>query len=702
MKKITGVTVTLASLYTKDCPGAGDFLALKDFADFCEKAGLSLIQLLPVNDTGTHSSPYSGLSAYALHPVYIRINALPEFEEAFEHDKTFAAAYKKFQKQFKYESRFNYDKLLESKTTLLHLLYNYIDKKIQGKVKGVKGGSSFGEQFFLLTERFARKNKWLQTYAVFKNLKDDAMQASWKSWPEELAHMDEKHIKLRWNNKALKVSHNFFVWCQLRAHEQFKEAADYVKSKNILLKGDIPILMNEDSADCWAHPEYFNQELRAGSPPDGENPMGQNWGFPTYNWNKIAEDDFSWWKQRVSLASQYYSAFRIDHILGFFRIWAVSQKESTAYLGHTIPYANISQSELEEAGFTEDRLKWLSQPHIPTKAIEDITGNHEEALSVFEKTCDRVKTEELWNFKKEITGDNSIFEMRFFEDNDKDWYCKQKLAEYWRNRCLIEEDTCDQDTGVTDEAEASEEINSDIKKEKFYIPVYSYGNSTAWQSLSGEEKTKLEKIFATLKEEENTLWKKQALSVLTPITSETEMIACAEDLGVNLKCMNEVLKELNILSLKVIRWNREWQKDGQPYIPFNDYPELSVATTSVHDSSTLRQWWNDEKQSVESFIKMAGAKEDINAADKFTAKEAEYVLSKCAECKSDLFVNPLQDYLFLDDELYLEDENAERINVPGSVNEFNWTYRLPVSIEKLSENKKLLESIKNICNIHSK
>lgn len=697
MKKTTGVTVTLASLYTKDCPAAGDFLALKDFADFCKEAGLSLIQLLPVNDTGTHSSPYSGLSAYALHPIYIRIKALPEFTEAFEHDKSFAAAYKKFEKQFKYEQRFNYEKLLECKINLLHLLYNYIDKKAQGKVKGVKGGSSFGEQFFLLTERFARKNKWVQTYAVFKNLKDNAMQSSWKSWPKELSEMTEEQIKLRWNNRALKISHNFFVWCQLRAHEQFKEASDYVKSKDILLKGDIPILMNEDSADCWTHPDYFNQELRAGSPPDGENPLGQNWGFPTYNWNKIAEDDFDWWKKRVSLASQYYSAFRIDHILGFFRIWATSQKESTAYLGHTLPYANIALSELVEEGFSKDRIKWLSQPHIPTKAISDITGDYESALSVFEKTCDRVNEEELWNFKKEIKADSDIFKIKFFEDNDKDFFCKQKLSEYWRNRCLIEEDS---DLNNSEDSENSEE-------EKFYIPVYSYTNSTAWQSLSGEEKEKLEKIFAEVHEEENTLWKKQALSVLAPIISETDMIACAEDLGVNLKCMDEVLKELNILSLKVVRWNRQWQKEGQPYIDFKDYPELSLATTSVHDSSTLRQWWNEEKESVESFIKMTGIKESseekdsIDSANKFSSKEAEFVFSECAKASSALFVNPLQDYLYLDDSLYLEDENAERINVPGSVNDFNWTYRIPLSIEKLLENKNLIEKIKKICELHN-
>lgn len=153
MKKKTGVVVPLAALFTKECPAAGDFLALKQLADFCVLSGLSVIQILPVNDTGTHSSPYSGLSAFALHPLYIRLEALPEFEAAFKNDRTFAAAYRKFQKEFKYSPRFDYNAVSSAKINILHLLYNFIEKKISSASK-----ISEYETVRLQTEDFAKKS----------------------------------------------------------------------------------------------------------------------------------------------------------------------------------------------------------------------------------------------------------------------------------------------------------------------------------------------------------------------------------------------------------------------------------------------------------------------------------------------------------------------------------------------------------------
>ncbi|MBP5465160.1 MAG: 4-alpha-glucanotransferase, partial [Treponema sp.] len=601
MERKTGVVVPLSALYTKDCEAAGDFLALKDFADFCDQCSLSVIQLLPVNDTGTQSSPYSGLSAYALHPLYIRIEALPEFEEAYRMDSAFAKAYRAFKKDFKYTPRFNYDTLLNRKTELLHLLYNYIEKRCAGKIKAKAapkskktGGAESAEAAQTAApekltppaeeyeaklkgelDAFVRKNKWIVYYAVFKDLKDSAMQASWKSWSDELKNLDRKQIELRWNNKAHRSSHNFFVWCQLRAAQQFQEAADYVKGKGITLKGDLPILMNDDSADCWAWPEYFNQEQLAGSPPDGENPVGQNWGFPTYSWDRIAASGFEWWKERVLQAGQYYRAFRIDHILGFFRIWSVRRGETTAYLGHTVPYTTISRDALEQAGFDEGRVNWLSKPHIPTGLIEDITWNHEEAVAILSKLCNRVGEEELWNFKKEILTDGQIYSQPLADDEGKDRRLKEVLARKWRDRALIE---------IEDDS---------------FIPVYSYPASTAWKSLNAEEQEKLRELFTENAKAEDKLREKQALETLTPICRSTDMMPCAEDLGASLACMPGVLDKVGIMSLKVVRWNREWGTDGQPYVPFGQYPEMSVCTTSVHDSPTLRQWWNNEKQSVE-------------------------------------------------------------------------------------------------------
>lgn len=674
MERKTGVVIPLSAIYTKDCAAVGDFLALKDFADFCKKCSFSVIQLLPVNDTGMQSSPYSGLSAFALHPLYIRINALPEFSTAYKGSRKFATAYRAFNEEFKYSNRFNYERLLTEKTNLLHILYDYIEKKEKKLAKEQETST----QFYIELDKFASENTWIPYYAVFKNLKDSAMQASWKEWDENLQKFTRKQIEQRWNNRALMSSHNFFVWCQLRAAQQFKEAADYVRSQGIILKGDIPILMNEDSTDCWAWPEYFNQEQRAGSPPDGENPLGQNWGFPTYSWDNIAKDNFSWWKSRVKTASRYYDAFRIDHILGFFRIWSVSEKETSAYLGHTSPFAFLTRKELEDIDFDTGRINWLSKPHIPTKLIEDITWNHEEATAILNKVCDRVGNEELWNFKKEITSDGLIYKEHFSDDSNKDNAIKNAFVTKWRDRALI---------AITEDN---------------FIPVYSYTSSTAWNSLNGEEQKNLKELFDKVSDEENLLWKKQALEVLTPICAETKMTPCAEDLGANLKCMPEVLKQLSIMSLKVMRWNRSWEKEGQPFVPFNEYPELSVATTSVHDSSTLRQWWNTEKQSVEAYLKMTDQEEMPSKDEEFSESTAEFCLKTSAKANSSWFINPLQDYLFLQQKYYMEKPDEERINVPGSVNEFNWTYRIPVSVEDLEKDSVLIEKIKQIADIHDR
>lgn len=719
MERKTGVVVPLSALYTKDCEAAGDFLALKDFADFCEKCSLGVIQLLPVNDTGTQSSPYSGLSAYALHPMFIRIDALPEFDEAYKMDSAFAKAYRAFKKDFKYSPRFDYDKLTQRKTELLHLLYNYIEKRCAGKVKPkappkpkkAAAGEASAEakaaapaapaKLTPPTEEYAaklkgeldafiRKNTWITYYAVFKDLKDSAMQATWKAWPDELRNLDRKQIELRWNNKAHRSSHNFFVWCQLRASEQFQEAADYVKGKGITLKGDLPILMNDDSADCWAWPEYFNQEQLAGSPPDGENPVGQNWGFPTYSWDKIAASDFAWWKERVTLAARYYGAFRIDHILGFFRIWSVRRGETTAYLGHTTPCSAISLEKLEDAGFDEGRINWLSKPHIPTGLIEDITWNHDEAVTILSKLCDRVGEEELWNFKEEILTDGQIYSQPLADDEGKDRRLKEALARKWRDRALIRQE------------------------DGSFIPVYSYPESTAWKSLNGEEQSKLRELFTENAEKEDKLWEKQALETLTPICRATRMIPCAEDLGASLACMPGVLDKVGILSLKVVRWNRDWGTDGQPYVPFSKYPAMSVCTTSVHDSPTLRQWWNNEKQSVEAYLRLvsdggngsgdnAGNAETLpNKDDAFDEKIAAFCLESSAKTGSNWLINPLQDYLFLNQKYYKERQDDERINVPGSVNSFNWTYRIPVSVAELEKDAALIEGIKKIAAIHDK
>lgn len=663
-KKITGVVVPLGALYTKENPIIGEFADLVPFAQFCKQSGLKLIQLLPINDTGTQSSPYSGLSAFALHPIYIRISQVPGFDQLYAKDAKFKKQYDSFVSNHKYSLRYDYDNILNKKITLLQMLYEQTPT------------GTTGEPVEELA-KWIKKNSWIKTYAVYKNLKWKYMQASWKSWLVEDQHKTAEEIAKLWDKKAFKKEHLFYAWTQFIADQQFTQAVDAVHAEGILLKGDMPILMNEDSCDIWAFPEFFNQNLKAGSPADGENPTGQNWGFPTYNWKNLKDADYVWWKDRLKTASKYYDAYRLDHILGFFRIWAIPATDCNALNGHTEPYACFKKDNLYELGFDDDRIRWLSKPHIPTGVVEEITWNHEIAHKILEILCERIGNEELWLFKNSVKGSQQIWDTSFGElcNQDGAFRIKQKLVEYWSNRTLLE-----------------------VAKNK-YIPLWTYGQSTSWGTLNETEKSGLLKLFEAVNKKNEKLWKKQADEIFTAITSDIKMIPCGEDLGVGIECVPKTMAQHNILGLRVVRWCRKWEKEGQPYIPFEDYTPLSVTTTSVHDSTTIRSWWDGEKSSDishQSSEKLSVRELIDEESDAFTPEVAEKILAAGAKSASMWYVNPLQDYLYMNKEYWLENADDERINVPGSVNQFNWTYRIPCSVEALNEDSDLINKIKKI------
>ncbi len=676
--KKTGVVVPLGALYTEKNKAIGEYPDLVDFAKFCKTCGIQIIQLLPLNDTGTQSSPYSALSAFALHPIYIRIRDIAEFKPLYESNENFKKQYDTFIQKYEYTNRYDYDGILNTKIQLLKMLYEKTQAGQTGKPQ---------EEL----SKFIKANDWVKIYAVYKNLKWNYMQASWKTWHDNDQHKSEEEILELWHKMAFKKEHLFYAWIQMLANNQLKQSVDQVHQMGILLKGDLPIMMNEDSCDSWAYPNIFNQNLRAGSPSDGENPTGQNWGFPTYNWKFLKENDYSWWKERLKIAERFYDAYRLDHILGFFRIWAINSADVNALNGHTDPYSSIKREELYEHAFDDDRIRWLSQPHIPTCVVEDITWNHETAHAILKKLCDQIPGEELWLFKKSVSGSAQIMAAKFGSlcTADVADRIKEKLVQCWSDRTLIE-----------------------AAKNKF-VPMWTYSKSTSWQTLNPTEKNILEELFAELNTKNEKNWKKQATEILTSLTGCVKMQPCGEDLGVNIACVPEVMKKLNIFGLRVVRWNRSWFEEGQPYVPFKKYDELSVTTTSVHDSSTIRQWWNEEKPSVQAFIRENYAAFEIDAAmcdesqikleaERISAQEFSPEIAKCimsvsAKSNSLWYVPPLQDFLFMNKSYWLENASDERINVPGTVTKFNWTYRLPVSVEALNKDTNLIDSITDIC-----
>ena len=677
--KATGTSIPLGAIYTNKKKGTviGEYTDLPEFAKFCKKADLTLLQLLPVNDTGTQSSPYSGLSAFALHPIYIDISALPEFDSLYASDSKFKKAYDKMLKDFPYNGlgRYSYTGILEAKTELLNMLYETTEI--------AKNAAPDAE-----LEKWIKKNDWIVQYAVYKNLKVKYNQATWKDWSNEDRTPGEKEITSRWNDKKLLKDHLFFAWVQMRANEQFKSATDKVKKEGITLKGDMPILMNEDSCDAWAFPGIFNHNLRAGSPVDGQNPTGQNWGFPTYNWDYLKEHNYDWWISRLKNAGQYYGAYRLDHILGFFRIWAIPVRDTTAVLGHTVPYVPLSRDDLHNIGFDDGRIRWLSQPHVPTNLIEDITWNHDKAVAILSKFMDRIGNEELWLFKKSVAGDKDIYEsdLNAFCEGDAAQRCKDALSKAWQNRCLIE---------VT---------------ENNFVPVWTYYVSSSWNSLNDGEKNALKNLFSAKEWEQNRLWETQSDEILSTLTNSVKMIPCGEDLGAALQCLPHVMEKNGILSLRVNRWCRKWSEPGRPYVPMNEIPYLSVTTTSVHDSTTVRQWWQEDRDGSSLFVRTNPWAFGVDGFDQnrineianssFTPEIAECYLKGVATSNSAWIINPLQDFMAMEKKYWLADSNAERINVPGSVNDFNWTYRMPVAVEELEKDSALIEKIKGIAALH--
>ncbi len=651
--RITGVVVPLGALRTEESVGVGEFLDLIELGDFCARTGLSIIQLLPVNDSGFQSSPYSALTAFALHPLYLRIGAL---EEAKAFKKKIAA----LRTRFEGAARFPYGEILAAKLDLLREIY-------AAAADGVEAAAREGGEL----DRWIIMNPWVREYAVYRNLKDANGGKHWKEW-REYAAPSAADIRALWDDPASRRDHLFWVWLQRALDDQFSAASKSLAERGIALKGDLPILMNEDSSDVWAHGEYFRRDLAAGAPPDMFSPLGQNWQFPIYDWDALGRDDYSWWRDRLALADRYYAAYRIDHVLGFFRIWAASRRDKSAVLGRFIPAVPIERADLTALGFDSGRIRWLSRPHIPSGAVYEAliaagTGQGDggadatvaEASRVFDRALDRIGDEELWLFKDAIHGERDLEELGLHPA------AVSYLQNAWRDRALLE------------------------YEDGRFAPTWTYWDTRAFPTLSDEERRRFEELISRRRQESERIWEDQGRRLLSILAGSTPMLACAEDLGAVPDCVPRTLEDLGVLGLRVLRWARRWGERGEPYIPLDAYPELSVCTPAVHDSSTVREWWEGEadRDAFRSFVGNRAI------PDAYGSEAAAAVLGEVAKARSKICMFQIQDLLHLSPAWYAEDAASERVNVPGTVNDFNWTYRLPAPIRELVADERLVAAI---------
>ena len=325
-----GVAIPVFSIRTEESFGVGEFRDIKKMVDWAVATGQNFIQLLPVNDTsmtGTwqDSYPYNAVSSFALHPQFISLPAA-----GVKADKAFKA----LQAELNALPKVDYERVNNEKMRLLKKLF-------AAKAPKLADDSDYQD--------FVKKNDfWLLPYAVFCCLRDENGTVDWRKWGKNAKYTRKKADQYAAGNPD-KVA--FWCWLQYLLDNQLKDAVAYAHTHRVAIKGDLPIGVSPVSADAWTNPDLFNLDMQAGAPPDAFSADGQNWGFPTYNWEKMAEDGYAWWKGRMRNMSQYFDAFRIDHILGFFRIWEIPCQYKSGLMGHFSPAMPYSEEELRNMGF---------------------------------------------------------------------------------------------------------------------------------------------------------------------------------------------------------------------------------------------------------------------------------------------------------------------------------------------------------------
>lgn len=314
VKKRHGINVPLFSLHSALSCGIGEYLDLIPLIDWCKKVPLDIIQLLPLNDSGKDPSPYNALSSCALHPIYLSLHALPHLDSA-PHLKALIQEMRTFNQTKGVE----YQEVRLQKLFFLREYWQIAGKKIQDSKE---------------YREFIEENPWVNAYGLFLALKQELEYSRWQDWPKELCYIEKDLFD------SLSEKHReeifYYIGLQFLCFEQLKQAKKYANQNKILLKGDIPILISPDSVDVWIHKEWFDLHRSAGAPPDFYFSEGQHWGFPLFRWDVIEKDHYSFWLERLNVASNFYDIYRIDHIVGFFRIWAIDPGKSSKE-GYFIP-----------------------------------------------------------------------------------------------------------------------------------------------------------------------------------------------------------------------------------------------------------------------------------------------------------------------------------------------------------------------------
>ncbi|MFV0312127.1 MAG: 4-alpha-glucanotransferase [Dysgonomonas sp.] len=638
--KAAGVSIPVFSLRSNDSFGIGEFSDLRKMVDWAVATGQKIIQVLPINDTTItytwiDSYPYNAISIYALHPIYLGLKAYPLKDENL---------YKEYEREageLNTLENVDYDRVLALKWRYIKDLFTQ------------SGTNTLKSKDYLAF--YEQNEEWLFPYACFSYLRDKYETANFRKWKTNSAFDKKKLIKLTETDKDAKKYIELSCFTQYLLHKQLVEVKEYAHQNEVVLKGDIPIGISRDSVEAWVEPHLFNLDVQTGAPPDDFSFFGQNWGFPTYNWEEMAKDGYRWWLKRFRKMADYFDAYRIDHILGFFRIWEIPLSSVQGLLGYFSPALPLTADEIRSYGlwFDEDRML---KHYIHENFLGNIFGSH--VPEVIEKYL-RPTGWQRFELKEEFDTQAKIKEHFTGRDDEKSNYIRDGLYSL-----------CNEVLFVRDKREPY----------KFHPRITAQYNYS-YRDLDDGAKDAFNRLYNEFfYRRHSQYWRDQAMTKLPTLISSTSMLVCGEDLGMVPESVPSVMNELQILSLEIERMPKERE------VLFNDLhhlPYLSVCTTSTHDMSPLRLWWKEDRQLTQQYYNQVLWKHGA-APEECTADLCAQIVSNHLYSPAMLAILPLQDWLSIDDTLKRPVAEDERINIPA-ISQHYWRYRMHLTLEELLE-----------------
>lgn len=651
-RKLAGTLIPVFSLRTRGSFGVGDFGDLKMMIDWVAETHQKVLQVLPINDTtSTHtwtdSYPYSCISIFAIHPQFADLRQLPAVA-----DKEKAAAFEALREELNQLPQIDYERVNNAKIEYLRVIF----EQEGGEVLKSAGFKAFLKE----------SAHWLVPYAQYCHLRDTYGNVDFNTWKgHEVWHEKDRETLLNARTKEYKEV-AFYYYVQYVLHVQMRAAHEYAMARGVILKGDIPIGVNRKGCDVWHEPHYFNLNLQAGAPPDSFSVNGQNWGFPTYNWARMLEDGCQWWLRRFQNMSKYFDAYRIDHVLGFFRIWATPTTCVHALQGQFAPSLAMTREEIESYGL-HFQEKLFTTPFIARWVVDRVFGPHADA--VVEKYLQH-EHDDIFSLKPEYDTERKIEAAFVGKDSADDVWVRDGLYALASDVLFVR----------------------DINDSNKFHPRITAQLNFMYEALVDSDKEKFNRLYNNYYyRRNNNFWYNEAMKKLPVLVQATRMLVCAEDLGMVPDCVAWVMNELRILSLEL----QQMPKD--PSVRFGELwknPYRSVCTLSTHDMPTLRQWWDEDMERTQDYynsqLYRSGA-----APHPLPGWLAKEIVVNQLACPSMLCVLLLQDWFAIDEKLRFADANAERINIPANPRHY-WRYRMHLNIEDLIANKEYNDNIKEL------